>query len=115
MAEGCLAIRFGTGYSSLSYLKRFAVDRLKVDRSFVRDLNTDPDNAAIARAVIQLARSLRLDIIAEGVETEAQLSFLREEGCPGVQGFLFGPPLASADLKAFLHGHRTTASEMAPA
>jgi len=102
---------FGTGYSSLSYLKRFAVDRLKIDRSFVRDVNTDPDSAAIVRAVIQLARSLRLDIIAEGVETEAQLAFLREEGCQGVQGHLFSRPLAPTALRVFLHERMTASSE----
>jgi diguanylate cyclase (GGDEF)-like protein/PAS domain S-box-containing protein len=102
---------FGTGYSSLSYLKRFAVDRLKIDRSFVRDINTDPDNAAIVRAVIQLAHSLRLDTIAEGVETQEQLAFLRQEGCRGVQGFLLSRPLSSADLKTFLHERMASADK----
>jgi diguanylate cyclase (GGDEF)-like protein/PAS domain S-box-containing protein len=85
---------FGTGYSSLSYLRQFHVNRLKIDRSFVQDVAANPDDAAIAIAIINMAKALNLEVLAEGVETEAQLSFLRGQDCFDVQGYYFSKPLA---------------------
>jgi EAL domain-containing protein (putative c-di-GMP-specific phosphodiesterase class I) len=84
---------FGTGFSSLSYLRHFSVDKLKIDRSFVKDVASNPDGAAIAAAIISMAQSLNLKVIAEGVETEAELSFLRHHHCDEIQGFFFSKPL----------------------
>ncbi|MEZ5615320.1 MAG: EAL domain-containing protein [Rhodocyclaceae bacterium] len=100
---------FGTGYSSLAVLKRFPVDCLKVDRSFVRDIPNDADDMAITRSVILLAHSMELSVVAEGVETEAQRAFLVDCGCDEMQGFLFSKPLPAAELAERVLGHGQTA------
>ena len=92
---------FGTGYSSLSYLRAFPFDKLKIDRSFIADLEGNQQSIAIVQAVIGLCRSLKIPVLAEGVETKAQHAFLTQEGCDEVQGYLTGRPLAIADLAAF--------------
>lgn len=97
---------FGTGFSSLSYLKRFAIDRLKVDQSFVRDIVSDPNSATIALAIISLAHSLKLSAIAEGVETEAQLNFLRRRNCDEMQGYYFSRPVKAAEFGQMLRDRR---------
>lgn len=89
---------FGTGYSSLSYLRQFPVTKLKIDRSFIRDIAVNPDDAAIATAIIRMSKGLNLKVIAEGVENEAQLSFLQEQGCDEYQGYYFSRPLNVQDF-----------------
>jgi EAL domain-containing protein (putative c-di-GMP-specific phosphodiesterase class I) len=93
---------FGTGYSSLAYLKRFPVQRLKIDRAFVHDLGRDADSAAIVRSVVALGHGLSMRIVAEGVETEEQLALLRVLGCDEYQGFLFARPMDAAAVPALL-------------
>lgn len=93
---------FGTGYSSLSYLKRFPIDSLKIDRSFIRDVTTSSDDAAIAHAIIALGQSLKLDVIAEGVESRQQFEFLKTNGCNAIQGYLVSQPLPVDSMRSLL-------------
>ncbi|MBH5318544.1 EAL domain-containing protein [Paenibacillus sp. GSMTC-2017] len=93
---------FGTGYSSFHYLKNFPIDRLKIDRSFVRDIQQDPSDAEIVAAIIAMAHNLNIQVIAEGVETEAQMEFLRKHNCDEMQGYFWSPPVSSENIEEML-------------
>jgi EAL domain-containing protein (putative c-di-GMP-specific phosphodiesterase class I) len=90
---------FGTGYSSLSYLRHFPLDTVKIDRSFIRNVTSDPEDATIVKAMIDLGHNLKLTLTAEGVETREQLEFLRAQGCDYAQGFFFNHPAPAEDVK----------------
>ncbi|HEY0281672.1 MAG TPA: EAL domain-containing protein, partial [Rhizomicrobium sp.] len=102
---------FGTGYSNLAFLKRFQVDTIKIDVSFIRDITTNADDAAIAIAIINMAHSLRLKVVAEGVETREQLDFLRIYGCDEVQGYLLSKPVSATEISEKLR--RTAVADFA--
>jgi EAL domain-containing protein (putative c-di-GMP-specific phosphodiesterase class I) len=93
---------FGTGYSSLSYLKRLPLDQIKIDQSFVRDITTDSSDAVMVKTIIDMAQNFGLNVIAEGVETGAQLAFLKENGCMAFQGYLFSKPVSLNEFEELL-------------
>ncbi|WP_336774187.1 putative bifunctional diguanylate cyclase/phosphodiesterase [Paenibacillus sp. MMO-58] len=102
MGVGISVDDFGTGYSSFHYLKNFPIDRLKIDRSFVRDIQQDPSDAEIVAAIIAMAHNLNIQVIAEGVENEEQMEFLRKHNCDEMQGYFWSPPVSSADIEQML-------------
>ncbi len=104
---------FGTGYSSFSYLRKFLADKFKIDRSFVRDVATNPDDAAITAAIISMAKTLRLTVVAEGVENEAQMAFLRRERCDEIQGYYLSKPLLAEQVAEMLRATRVSARYIA--
>ncbi|MEH6367574.1 MAG: EAL domain-containing protein, partial [Pseudomonas marincola] len=99
---------FGTGYSSLSYLKKFPIDVIKIDRSFIKDIPQSKDDREITSAVIAMAHKLKLTVVAEGIETQAQLKFLRDQRCDIGQGYLFDPPISGSTLITHLQHYATT-------
>jgi EAL domain-containing protein (putative c-di-GMP-specific phosphodiesterase class I) len=105
---------FGTGYSSLSYLKRLPIDNVKIDRSFIKDIPHDEDDVVITQAVIAMAHSLRLKVIAEGVESEEHLEFLRAHGCDEAQGYLFGAPMPADEFRQLMAHCKSGKFERAP-
>ena len=91
---------FGTGYSSLSYLKRLPINKLKIDKSFIDDVTNQPDAAAIVKAIIAMAHGLSMKVVTEGVETNEQLEFLRQQGCEQYQGYIFSKPIMASEIAA---------------
>ena len=106
---------FGTGYSSMSYLRRFPIDKLKIDRSFINEVMSRPDDASIVRAIVSLAHSLRLKVVAEGVESPAQLDFLKTIGCDQYQGYHFSKALPPSQFEALVRFKRAEEPELSEA